>query len=391
MESNNRKEIILVINAGSSSIKFSIFSCQDLKLMYHGAVDTIAKNPQLVIFDASQTPLLTHSIQSTGYEQALGALFNWLEQLAPRLTLCAVGHRVVHAGPYYSGPTLLTPEAIKNLASLNALAPLHQPLNLEAINIIKTLHPAILQVACFDTTFHRTQDKLATLFAIPRKLTADGIVRYGFHGISYEYIASVLPKHIPNQADGKVVVAHLGHGASMCAMHKRQSVTTTMGLSALDGLMMGSRCGTLDPGVILYLQQEKKYSIEKITHLLYHESGLLGVSGLSSDMRKLEESTDPNAIEAIDLFCYRAASELLSLCAILEGCDAIVFTAGIGENSALVRKKICSRLRWLGVLLDEAANERNDSIISQNDSAIIVAVIPTNEEYMIAKHTMNLP
>ena len=387
---NNKTEIILIINAGSSSIKFSIFSCPELALIYHGTIDTIAENPQLVIVDASQKPLLQHSIQSTGYEHALNALFNWLEQLNPCLTLSVVGHRVVHAGPYYSGPTLLTSEAIKNLTSLNALAPLHQPLSLEAINIIRTLYPSLPQVACFDTSFHHTQDKLATLFAIPRKLSTEGIIRYGFHGISYEYIAHELPKHIPNKAEGKVIVAHLGHGASMCAMNKRQSVATSMGLSALDGLMMGSRCGTLDPGVILYLLQEKKYSLEKITHLLYQESGLLGVSGISCDMRQLEASTEPHAIEAIDLFCYRAASELLALCATLQGCDAIIFTAGIGEHSALVRKKICDRLQWLGVVLDETANKRHASIISQDTSKILVGVIPTNEEYMIAKHTLSL-
>lgn len=389
MAHNHSQDVILVINAGSSSIKFSIFTCTELTLMYRGAINTIAENPQLIIFDAAQTPLLSYSIQSTGYEAALQALFNWLEQLDHPLTLSAVGHRVVHAGPYYSGPTRITAETIKNLTSLNALAPLHQPLNLEAINIICRLHPTLTQVACFDTTFHRTQDKLATLFAIPRKLSAEGIVRYGFHGLSYEYIASVLPDYIPNKANGTIIVAHLGHGASLCAMNQRQSMATSMGLSALDGLMMGTRCGSLDAGVILYLLQEKKLSIEEVSHVLYHESGLLGVSGLSSDMRQLEASSEPNAQEAIDLFCYRAASELLSLCAMLQGCDAIVFTAGIGENSALVRTKISARLQWLGLRLDESANHRNASIISQDNSAITVAVIPTHEEYMIAKHTLS--
>ena len=387
MQKNNtdrthpKEKVLLVINAGSSTIKFSVFSCNALALIYHGAIDTIAENPQLVIFDANDSSTITQSLKGAGYNAALRAIIDWLEHSDKHLTLSAVGHRVVHAGPYFQGPTLITTDAIKKLASLNALAPLHQPLNLEAIQIIKKLYPSLPQVACFDTTFHRTQDKLATLFAIPRALSSEGIIRYGFHGISYEYIASVLPQYLPNQAEDKIIVAHLGHGASLCAMHQRQSVATSMGLSALDGLMMGSRCGSIDPGVILYLLQEKKYSLEKITHLLYHESGLLGVSQLSSD---------PHAIEAIDLFCYRAASELLSLCAILEGCDAIVFTAGIGEHSALVRKKIGDRLQWLGVVLDNEANTRNAPIISQEASTIAVAVIPTNEEKMIAKHTQEL-
>jgi acetate kinase len=381
-------EVILVINAGSSSIKFSLFTGTTLTLIYHGEIEDISEKPQLTIFDAKHTPIIKQSISSPGYEPTLPKLFDWLEHVSDRLTLKAVGHRVVHGGTYFFEPTLINTDVIAKIAALNPLAPLHQPHNLEAIKIIKALHPMLPQVACFDTTFHRTQDKLATLFAIPRELTVEGIIRYGFHGISYEYIASVLPSHIENKADGKVIVAHLGSGASMCAMKARKSVATSMGLTALDGLMMGTRCGTIDPGVLLYLTQEKKFSAEKVSTLLYQESGLLGVSGISSDMRELQSNTDPNAIEAVELFCYRAAQQLCSLCATLQGCDAIIFTAGIGENSAIVRKKICDRLKWLGVILDEHANNNHATIISQKNSHILVGVIPTNEEYMIAKHTM---
>jgi acetate kinase len=382
-------EVILVINAGSSSIKFSLFTSRTLTLIYHGEIESIPETPQLTVFNAKHIQILKQSIALLGYESVLHKLFDWLEHLPDRVTLKAVGHRVVHGGTYFFGPTLITAEVINQIASLNPMAPFHQPHNLAPIKIINGLYPTLPQVACFDTTFHRTQYKLATLFAIPRELTSEGIIRYGFHGISYEYIASILPDHIQTKADGKVIVAHLGGGASMCGMIERKSIATTMGFTALDGLMMGARCGTIDPGVLLYLIQEKKFSVGKISTLLYQESGLLGVSGISRDMRELQSSTDPNAIEAVDLFCYRAAKELCALCAVLEGCEAIIFTAGIGEHSAIVRKKICDRLHWLGVILDEHSNNSNASIISQDNSSILVGVIPTNEEYIIAKHTMD--
>jgi acetate kinase len=305
------------------------------------------------------------------------------------MKLKAVGHRVVHGGTYFSHPSLVTDKVIKEITQLIPFAPYHEPQSLEAIKNIQTIYPDMPQVVCFDTTFHRTQEKLATLFAIPRKLTNEGLVRYGFHGISYEYIASVITQQIGDVGNKRVIVAHLGNGASMCAMHQRKSVATSMGLTALDGLMMGARCGSIDPGLILYLLQEKKYSVEQVATTLYQESGLLGVSGISSDMRKLQSSTEPNAIEAVDLFCYFAARELGALCAQLQGCDAIIFTAGIGERSAIVRKKICERLKWLGVVLNEKANNSDALVISEKQSEISVGVIPTNEEYMIAKHTMD--
>lgn len=382
-------DVILVINSGSSSIKFSIYASQQtLNLLYHGEIESISESPCLTISNANHQKILKQTIPSKGTEAGLRAFFTWFEHLPEVMTLKAVGHRIVHGGKYFLQSALINDEVMKKIASLIPLAPHHQPENLEAIKMIKGLYPAMPQVACFDTTFHRTQEKLATLFAIPRKLTDEGLVRYGFHGISYEYIASVINQHIGDIGNQRVIVAHLGSGASMCAMHQHKSVATSMGLTALDGLMMGARCGSIDPGVLLYLLQEKKRSVEQVSTLLYQESGLLGVSGISRDMRELQSSSNPNAIEAVDLFCFIAAKELAALCGILQGCDAIIFTAGIGEKSVVVRKKICERLKWLGVILDEKANASNASIISQATSTIIVSVIPTNEEYMIAKHTM---
>ncbi|KTC88221.1 MULTISPECIES: acetate/propionate family kinase [Legionella] len=383
-------EVLLVINTGSSSIKFSIFACQQkLNLLYRGEIESISDSPCLTIFDANHLKIVEQKILSTGTEAGLRVFFNWFERLPDSMKLKAVGHRVVHGGTYFSQPTLVTDEVMKKIASLIPFCPFHEAQSLEAIENIKTIYPAMPQVVCFDTNFHRTQEHLATLFAIPRKLTDEGLVRYGFHGISYEYIASVITQHIGDIGNKRVIVAHLGSGASMCAMHQRKSVATSMGLTALDGLMMGTRSGSIDPGLILYLLQEKKLSVEQVTTLLYQESGLLGVSGISNDMRKLQSSDEPHAIEAVDLFCFIAARELSALCGILHGCDAIIFTAGIGERSNVVRKKICDRLDWLGVVLDEKANSTNASVISQDRSKIKVGVIPTNEEYIIAKHTMN--
>ncbi|KTC79525.1 Acetate kinase (Acetokinase) [Legionella cherrii] len=386
MKLNQTDEVILVINAGSSSIKFSLF-LSSLTLIYRGEIESIFDVPQITVSNAKQVQIVKKSILSSGYESALSYLFEWIAQLPTHYILKAVGHRVVHGGNFFDHPVLINADSIEKLSSLNPLAPLHQPHNVAIIKSILKLYPEMLQIACFDTSFHRTQDKLATLFAIPRELSEEGIVRYGFHGISYEYIASVLPEEIKNK---KVIVAHLGNGASMCAMEYGKSVTTSMGFTALDGLIMGTRCGGIDPGVILYLLQEKKLSVEEVNTILYKKSGLLGVSGISSDMRELQSSTETKAAEAIDLFCYRAARELCALASSLQGCDAIIFTAGIGEHSALVRKKIGERLSWLGVLLDEHANQQNAAVISHTQSRVFVGVIPTNEEYMIAKHTLKV-
>lgn len=384
-------DVILAINSGSSSIKFSIFSCQEnLKLLYSGEVESITDSPCLTIFDHTHTQILKNPITTKGTKAGLHAFFQWFGKSPDDITLKSVGHRIVHGGKYFFHPTLVNDDVMKKIAGLIPLAPFHQPQNLEAIKIIKTMYPNTPQIACFDTSFHKTQNKLATLFAIPRTLIDEGIIRYGFHGISYEYIASVITQHIGDIGNQRVIVAHLGNGASMCAMHQRKSVATSMGLTALDGLMMGSRCGTIDPGVIIYLLEGKKLSVEKVSTLLYQESGLLGVSGISNDMRELQSSIAPHAIEAVDLFCYSAAKELSALCTSIQGCDAIIFTAGIGEKSAIVRKKICAHLQWLGIVLDEHANSQHATLISQKDeSAILVGVIPTNEDYMIAKHTLD--
>lgn len=383
-------EALLIINAGSSTIKFALFSSNDLGLIYQGEIDNILEKPQISIFHAQNKQQIKESIPNIGFDHAWQYLFDWLEEVTMSFPLRAVGHRVVHGGTFFQGPCLITEAVIQELMTLNSLAPLHQPHNIAAIQAIKKRTPNLTQVACFDTTFHQTQNRLTRLFAIPQELSAQGVIRYGFHGISYEYIASQLPSLIKDKANGKVIVAHLGQGASMCALENCQSVVTSMGFTALDGLMMGTRCGSIDPGVLLYLLQEKKYSAEQINHLLYQESGLLGVSGISSDMRILQSSTDSKAIEAIELFCYRAVREFGSLYAHLGGCNAIIFTGGIGEHSALIRKKIIEQLGWLDAILDEQANNNNQTFIHHNTSRVIIGVLATQEEYMIAKHTRNL-
>jgi acetate kinase len=277
-----------------------------------------------------------------------------------------------------------------DLAALIPLAPLHQPHNLAAIRAVAKQFPELPQVACFDTSFHRTQPRLAQIYAIPRALTDAGILRYGFHGLSYDYIAGVLPDHLGAFAEGRVIVAHLGNGASMCAMRERRSVATSMGFTALDGLMMGRRCGALDPGVVLHLIREKGLSATEVEDMLYNRSGLLGVSGLSNDLRVLEASADPAAAEAIALFAWRAAQELAALAATIGGVDAIVFTAGIGENSAHMRDLICARLGWMGVAIDAAANTENRVRISPSGADIVVLVLPTNEELVVAQATQAL-
>ena len=383
-------EVLLAMNAGSSSLKFSLFCCQEnLKLLYRGEVERILDAPCLTIVNQHHTEILKKPIEVRGIAAGLHAFFKWFAQAPDNMRLKVVGHRIVHGGPYFTHPTRVDDDVLNKIRRLIPFAPFHQPQNLEAINIIKKTYPDIPHIACFDTSFHSTHNRLSTLFALPRHLTEAGIVRYGFHGLSYAYIASIITQKIGKRGNQRVIVAHLGNGASMCALYQRKSVATSMGLTALDGLMMGSRCGTLDPGVILYLLEEKKLSVEKISHILYQESGLLGVSSISSDMRDLQSSSEPHAIEAVNLFCYSAAKELTALCTSLQGCDAIIFTAGIGEQSSIVRKKICEHLQWLGVVLDDHANTHHHTIISQKDkSAILVGVIPTHEAHMIAEQSL---
>ena len=296
----------------------------------------------------------------------------------------------MHGGSNYAEPVRITSAVLRDLEQLTALAPLHQPHNLEAVRATARLHPAIPQVACFDTAFHATEPRIATTFALPRALTAKGVRRYGFHGLSYEYIASVLPAHLGAAADGKVVVAHLGKGASMCGIIGRKSIATTMGFSVLDGLVMSRRCGTIDPGVLLYLLQTERMSAAELSHLLYDESGLLGVSQTSDDMRDLLASEDPRAREAVELFVYRIGRELGSLAAALGGLDALVFTAGIGEHSPEIRARVCEHAAWLGLALDPAANGAGGPRISRHDSRVSVWTFPTDEERMVARHTRAL-
>jgi acetate kinase len=392
------REPILVINAGSSSTKFSVFETKpdrSLSPVAHGQVDGIGAHtgttPRLEVTDADGRPSIDEPIAGNDHDSAMAAIERWLiAHVGSMSTLAGVGHRVVHGGLDYAAPVLIDDTIVTALQALVPLAPLHQPHNIAAIRAVAAAAPDVPQVACFDTAFHRNQPPLAQEFALPRELTAKGVRRYGFHGLSYEYIASVLPEVAPESAGGKVIVAHLGNGASMCAIAAGRSIATTMSFTAIDGLPMGTRTGALDPGVILYLLKHEGMDADAIGQLLYERSGLLGVSGESSDMRTLLKSRRPEAREAIDLFVYRIGRELGSLMAALGGLDAIVFTAGIGEHAAEIRARVCTGARWIGVALDEAANAKAGPRISLPRSKVSAWVIPTNENLMVARHTRHL-
>ena len=390
---------LLTLNAGSSSIKFALFALADpipAQPEIVGQIDGIGvagQAPHLKAKDAAGKILDDTDLPVVGegaHHAALEFLVDWLHRHEAGWRIAGVGHRVVHGAQAYSQPIVLDDGAIETLKGFIPLAPLHQPHNLDGIDALRTALPDVPQVACFDTAFHRSQPEIAQLFALPRRITAQGVRRYGFHGLSYEYIAEALPAHLGDRADGRVVVAHLGNGASMCALHGRKSVATTMGFTAIDGLMMGTRTGSLDPGVLLYLMDNEGMGAKALTKLLYKESGLLGVSGVSSDMRELLTSDKPEAREAVDLFCYRIVREIGSLAAALHGLDALVFTGGIGEHAAPVRERVCAALGWLGIEFDPAANARDAQRISWAGSAVDVLVLPTNEEWMIARHTAKL-
>jgi acetate kinase len=389
-------DAILVLNAGSSSIKFSLFEGHVRPgakgLICDGELEGIGHRAHFLAKDAAGKSLVDqHLAEATTHEDALATLLNWVQHQFTNNRLIAAGHRVVHGGPALAAPVRIDSSVIDELRRLIPLAPLHQSHNLAAITAIAKLYPGLAQVACFDTAFHHTQSETAAAYALPQSITAQGVRRYGFHGLSYEYIAGVLPEVIgPVAAEGRVVVAHLGSGASMCAMHRRQSVATTMGFTALDGLPMGSRCGNLDPGVVLYLIQEKGMAPQAVSDLLYHSSGLLGVSGVSDDMRTLLASGDPLAASAVDLFVYRIGRELGSLAAGLGGLDALVFTAGIGEHAPEIRRRVCEQAGWLGIDLDGAANTADAARITMAGSRTSAWVIPTNEDLMIARHTWRL-
>ena len=383
---------ILVLNSGSSSIKFGVYDGDDeaLPLLGQGQIDGINGRARLSAVDQSGETVVDKTVgEGLDHGKAMALLVEWGQTREAARDIAAVGHRVVHGGTLFDGPVLINETVLSQLEALDPLAPLHQPHNLAGVAVLRALEPSLPHVACFDTAFHRHLPELAQRFALPREYHDAGIRRYGFHGLSYEYIAEVLPEVVgPAIAGGRVIVAHLGNGASMCALRDRRSVETTMGFTALDGLPMGTRCGNLDPGVALYLQGEWGMSTAEVNELLYHRSGLLGVSGISNDMRTLLASDKSSAREAIDLYVYRINRELGALTAALGGIDALVFTGGIGEHAAPIRAMVCGLARWAGIRLDAAANEKKHATcISAPDSDTAVWVIPTNEEWMIARHT----
>lgn len=398
------KSSLLVINAGSSSIKFALFTLEgdsvSDKPVLSGVIDGIgavthfkAKNiagDVLIDKDLDMSGVKPGDLDA-GHAKALEYLHTWLAEQPEFGKLAAIGHRVLHGGDIYSKPVVIDEKVYQQLMDLAPLGPLHQKHNMRPVKAFFKMFPSVPQVACFDTAFHMTQDPLARRFPIPKKFDDEGIKRYGFHGTSFDYISYVLPKYMSeNEANGRIIINHLGNGSSLCGIRDRKCVTTTMSFTALDGVMMGTRCGAVDAGMVLYLITEKGMTAEEVTDLLYKKSGLLGVSGISQDMRALEKSEDPNAKLAIELFVYRIVREMGSVMAALEGLDAIVFTAGIGENAVEIRRDICKRLEWVGVKLDDDANKSKKTLISAPDSKVKVYIIPTNEEWMIARYAHEL-
>ena len=384
-------QLIGVINAGSSSLKFSVYA-GDRRLL-DGQVDGIGVRPAAKARGADGVALpppdLGASPPATPAD-ALIAIMPWLNERLGGRRFAALGHRVVHGGPNHAAPCLVTPALLAELDALSPLAPLHQPHNLAPIRAAMARAPDLPQVACFDTAFHRTIPEVSQVFALPREMAERGIRRYGFHGLSYDYIASVLPQAAPGIAHGRVVVAHLGNGASLCAMKNGRSMATTMGFSALDGLPMGTRCGQLDPAVVLHLLTTEGMSVAEVEALLYRKSGMLGLSGVSSDFRELLASEEPRARFAIDVFVYQVARNIASLAGALGGLDGIVFTAGVGENAAPIRAAICAACAWLGVELDTVANHARGPRITKPGSRVAAYVIPTDENLMIARQTRAL-
>jgi acetate kinase len=388
-------EYAVVINAGSSSLKFCVFRRPDSQpwlIETRGQIEGIGTAPRFTAKDGGGKGVLDRQLDPSVNDgrKALGAVADWLNGLYGGAAVRGVGHRIVHGGAKYTGPTIVTPEVLDDLRTLIPLAPLHQPYNLQAIEAVAERLPDVPQVACFDTSFHRGQPAVAELVPLPKDIRDSGVQRYGFHGLSYEYIASVLPSVAPEIAHGRVIVAHLGSGASMCAMKNGKSLDSTLGFTALDGLCMGTRPGSVDPGVLLHLFQTLGCTPKDVETMLYKKSGLLGISGISNDMRDLLGSNEPSARLAVDYFIYRAAKEVGALAAVLGGVDGLVFTAGIGENSPEIRQRICDASAWLGVELDGNANAGKGPRISTTASKVSAWMIPTNEELMIARHTGRL-
>jgi acetate kinase len=381
----------IVLNAGSSSLKFCVYqrpAAESWRLAARGQIEGIGTAARFKVSSGAGAVLADTSLGAVRDARgALDELAGWLRSSHRGAKVVAVGHRVVHGGAQFSGPTLVTPEVLEALRALVPLAPLHQPYNLAAIEAVTERLPGVPQVACFDTSFHRGQSAVAELVPLPADIRARGVQRYGFHGLSYEYIASVLPDIAPDLAHGRVIVAHLGSGASLCALRGGRSVDSTLGFTALDGLCMGTRPGALDPGVVLYLFQQLGLGPKEVEALLYKKSGLLGISGISNDMRDLLASDAAEARLAVDYFVYRAAKDIGALAAVLGGVDGLVFTAGIGERSVEIRRRIAAASAWLGLELDDDANASGETRISRAGSRVSAWVIPTNEELMIARHT----
>lgn len=386
---------VLILNAGSSSLKFTVFqglTAAGGEAVLNGQIEGIGTSPRYSAKNAAGEKVADEALDGA-VKDARGALAALAQRLRAQFgdaRVLGVGHRVVHGGSKYQQPALVTPQLMEDLRALSPLAPLHQPHNLAAIDAVAEGLPDVPQVACFDTSFHRSQSALAELVPLPADIRNKGVQRYGFHGLSYEYIASVLPQVAPAVANGRVVVAHLGSGASLCALKNGRSFDCTMGFTALDGICMGTRPGAVDPGVILHLFQGMGLTAKEVENILYKKSGLLGISGLSNDMRDLLASDAPGAKLAIDFFVYRAAQEIAAMAASLGGIDALVFTAGIGEKSTEIRKRICEASAWLGIGLDAAANEKGGPCISKQISKVSAWTIRTNEELMIARHTAAL-
>jgi acetate kinase len=385
------RDYALVLNAGSSSLKFCVFcrrEREDWRLESRGQIGGIGTAATLSAQNGEGYVLSDEKLDEVHDQgDALDALASWLRSMYGGARVLGVGHRVVHGGRRFTGPTVITSEILAELRRLVPLAPLHQPYNLAAIEAVTKRLPDVPQVACFDTSFHRTQSPLADLVPLPREFREGGVQRYGFHGLSYEFIANALPRVAPDLAGGRVIVAHLGSGASMCAMRDGKSVDNTLGFTALDGLCMGTRPGAIDPGIILHLFAAFNLSAKDVAKILYKQSGLLGISGVSNDMRDLLRSAAPGARLAVDYFVYRAAKEIGALAAVLGGVDGLVFTGGIGENSSEIRRRICNSCAWLGLELDGQANESRGPRISTGASNVSAWLIPTNEELMIARHT----
>jgi acetate kinase len=382
----------LILNAGSSSLKFSVYrkpEGEDWRLESRGQIEGIGTSPKIRVKDSEGQILVDGSTETPVRDcrDAISVLATWLRATYHGAQVVGVGHRVVHGGTRFTGPTLITEQVLGELRRLIPLAPLHQPHNLAAIEAVSERLADVPQVACFDTSFHRGQQPVAELIPLPREVCRGGLQRFGFHGLSYEYIVSVLPREAPEIARGRVIIAHLGSGASLCAVRNGKSVDSSLGFTALDGLCMGTRPGAVDPGVILYLFQTLELSAKEVETILYKRSGLLGISGISSDMRELLRRTDPSAQLAVDYFVYQAAKEIGALAAVLGGIDGLVFTAGIGENSPEIRRRICEASAWLGIEFDTRANQSQGPRISTPASKVSAWVIPTNEELMIARHT----